>query len=401
MQLPLLDERAPELESCAFCPKLSRAVCPVSAADGRETTTPWGKMSAAYLLSKGAVEASASQAFPPWACTSCFACREACDLHNDVAGTLLDARADLMRNGLAPEAASRIVAEHAEKTSEAERGLRVAIERARARGAEVLDPGAAADVRVLVGCLATRRVPAPGEDDAATDALVATWALTGAAISPVSGCCGAPLRAAGDRDGFVRAAKSMAAALEGAKRLVVVDAGCAHAIKVRYGEVEAPLPSSSEGAEGPEVLHLSELAMRELARIPELSADDREQLAARGLRWHDPCSLGRGLGVYEAPRAVITRLLGRAPDEFAYNRAWGRCSGGGGVVPTTYPTAANGIAEARREEHRELGGGTIATGCAASRKMLGRDGMRVVDLATLIARAFEPALVGRKASAKK
>ncbi|MEO7094874.1 MAG: (Fe-S)-binding protein, partial [Polyangiales bacterium] len=64
MQLPLLGRRIPELETCAFCPKLSRAACPVSNADGRETTTPWGKMTAAYLVARDAVEPTKEQASP-------------------------------------------------------------------------------------------------------------------------------------------------------------------------------------------------------------------------------------------------------------------------------------------------------------------------------------------------
>src|SRR5437588_281466 len=114
----LLADRNVELETCAYCPKLSRAACPVSNADGRETTTPWGKMSAGFLLSRGAVEATKEQASPPWACTGCFACREACDLRNDVAGTLLDVRAAMMLEGLAPSAAVRVAARHREMVAD-------------------------------------------------------------------------------------------------------------------------------------------------------------------------------------------------------------------------------------------------------------------------------------------
>lgn len=370
--LPLLDlreKRDAELETCALCPKLSRAACPVSNADGRETTTPWGKMSAAYLLSRGAVEATVSQAWPPWACTGCFACRESCDLKNDVAGTLLDARAALMKMGLAPEAATRVAREHGEKTAAADAGLQRAIERARARGASV---DGAAGTKVLVGCLASRE-----DEELAADGLVAVAALCGA-VSPMFGCCGYPQRNAGDLEGFSASARAMVASLHGASTLVMVDAGCTHTLLRRYAEIGVELPA------GLEVLHLSQLAARSVATLPALREADRPAL----LRYHDACALGRGLGIYDPPRTVLTRLLGRPPAEFDRRREGATCSGGGGVVPSTAKHGAEAIADARLLQHEELGGGAIATTCASSRKQLSRGGSKVFDLSTLLCRAF-------------
>ncbi len=348
MQLPLLERRKPELETCAFCPKLSRAVCPVSNADGRETTTPWGKMSASYLLARGAVEATPEQAWPAWACTGCFHCKQACELKNDVAGTLLDARADLTAAGLAPAASTRVLERHALRTAELVAKIDAAIERARARGVRV-EPGA---TKLVIGCLSPRfDGPNAEGDDPAADAIVAAARLNDGAIDVVRGCCGGPLRLAGDRDGFVAAARAFADRIAGARTLVVADSGCAYMIARRYGEVGASLASTIE------VVHLVELAARALPRLRALPIEG-------SVRYHDACHLGRGLGVFEPPRAVLSAILGRAPDEFARNREEASCAGGGGLVPLTNPSNARGIAELRLEQHRGLGGGAIATTCA-------------------------------------
>jgi Fe-S oxidoreductase len=384
MQLPLLGRRTPELETCAFCPKLSRAACPVSNADGRETTTPWGKMTAAYLVARDAVEPTKEQASPAWACTGCFACKKSCDLNNDVAGTLLDARADFTNAGLAPDESNRVIERHKTRTAEADVGLAAAIDRARARGASVAtspETIAATKVRLVVGCLSSRTgVETKTGDDVAADAIVATAALAGEPIAVVSGCCGAPLRMAGDRTGFVAAGRALADRVRGATMLVAADAGCAHAIARRYAEVAVDLPG------GLEVLHLTELAARNLQRIPAAGASSAEEV-----RYHDACALGRGLSVYEPPRAVLTRLLGRAPAEFARRRDEATCAGGGGLLPVTYGENAALIAEARREQHRDCGGGSIVTTCASSKKTMSRDGTRVLDVATLLCRALERA----------
>lgn len=372
MHLPLLERRRPELETCAFCPKLSRAACPVSNADGHETTTPWGKMSAAYYLEKGAVDVTPEQAWPPWACTGCFACREACELKNDVAGTLLDARADLLRAGVAPAAATEVVARHQARVADGDRGLDAVADRARARNVRV-ETGA--PVRVVVGCLGARTTgPDERGDDPAVDAVVAIARLAEAPVDLVRGCCGSPLRNAGDRDGFVSSAHAMNDRFEGGDVVVVADAGCAHTITTRWRECGV-VPRAK-------VRHLVELAVHALPRLRRVAIDGP-------LRYHDACHLGRGMGLYEPPRAVLSAILGRAPEEFARRREGATCTGGGGLVPLTAKATAQAIAEERRRQHEALGGGAIATTCASSRKQLARAGARVFDLATLLARALE------------
>src|SRR5579862_328244 len=111
--LPVLEPRRDPLEKCVFCPKLCRSACPVSNAEPRETITPWGKMSIAWMAAHGDVPVDPSHAAPAWACTGCFACRESCDHRNVVTDVLLDARAALVDAGEAPSGARRILASFA------------------------------------------------------------------------------------------------------------------------------------------------------------------------------------------------------------------------------------------------------------------------------------------------
>ena len=66
-----------QYETCAYCPKLCRHVCPVAVGTARESTTPTAMMTGALLALDGIVtpaEGYASAAL----CTSCGACTEVC-----------------------------------------------------------------------------------------------------------------------------------------------------------------------------------------------------------------------------------------------------------------------------------------------------------------------------------
>ncbi len=300
----------------------------MSNAEPRETLIPWGKMSTAYFAARGDVPLAESFAAPAWACTGCYACREACDHRNDVAGTLLDARDAFVQAGLGPPAAHRVLKSYGSFGSE----------RSTAKPHETA---------LLVGCVYDRKLP-----EVAQSAVSVTRKLV--ADLPVErACCGLPLRLAGDAKRFEEHAKQFAG-----RDLVAVDPGCAIALR----------------AAGARVRLLVEIAA-------ERVADLREGDGERAVRWHDPCQLGRGLGIYDAPRTVLTRVLGRAPNEFAMRRDRAECSGAGGLLPLTMPDTSDAIARKRIDS---ASGDEIVTACASSLLRFRKSGARASDLVTWI-----------------
>ncbi len=367
-KLPMLEDRRGTLEKCVFCPKLCRTACPVSNAIPRETLTPWGKMSMSYFVAQGDVPATAPYAAPAWACSGCLACRDSCDHKNDVAGTLLAARAGLQEIGVAPPTAvatTRRWERHALATRQAVREL-------------MHHPSTAlkSPIGLLIGCAYARAAP-----EQARDAIVAASGLASMPVSLVEACCGLPLLEAGDRAGFERQALTLATETGDKRTLVVADAGCAYALRTHYRGV-ATL--------SPRVELLVERAARDLTRLKRAPGNGAGA-AAGPVRYHDPCRLGRGLGVYEEPRAVLTRVLGAAPLEFTHRRDRARCSGAGGLLPVTMPDAARAIAAARIDDHVSEGGGALVTACASSflafRRILGG---AVSDMSSWIARSVPP-----------
>ena len=359
LRLPMLEPHRAALETCVYCPKLSRAVCPVSNAEHSETLTPWGKMSLAWFAARGDVPIDADHAAPAWACTSCFACRERCDHRNEVGPVLTDARADFFAAGVAPEGARRVAEVFASREVEI------------AGAVDALDPSPdPAAVPVLIGCTYARRLP-----EIAADALGASRALLRAPVRAVRGCCGLPLLEAGDRRGFVAAAKRLAAELGTAERVVVVDPGCARTLLVEYAKAGVALPR---------VELFVDLAARAKSRL-------RPMEQAPAFRYHDPCQLGRGLGRFDEPRAVLAQIGGRAPLEMQRHHLEADCSGGGGLLPATLPEASRAIADARVAEHRARGGGVLVTACAESLRRFRASGEPAEDLVSLVARALDPA----------
>jgi Fe-S oxidoreductase len=270
----------------------------------------------------------------------------------------------MSRRGAAPPAAVAVIrrfASHDGKT------------RARARDL-ASHPSVRADAHdaLLIGCgylRAARRE--------AREAVDAAAALLNGPVALVPGCCGLPLRLAGDGAAFAAHARSVRTALDRYRRVIAVDSGCAFAVSKLYGEAGASLSARIEP--------LVELAARRLSTLSPVSH------RGQAVRWHDPCQLGRGLGTYDAPRAVLARVLGHPPDEFDDHREKAVCSGAGGLLPSTMPGVSRAVARARLEAHARAGGGRLVTACASSLLMLRKcargSGVAVDDLISWIARA--------------
>jgi Fe-S oxidoreductase len=342
-RLAMLEDRRVALETCGYCPKLSRAACPVSEAEGSEALTPWGKMTLTWYVARGDVPPDRELAALPWGCTGCFGCRERCEHKNPVAETLVAARAAYRERDLVP-----VGAEGLQTLLTARR--RRAAARAKTLGA------AEAGTALVVGCGYL-----VGRGRQAADAVRVARALLGP-VSVLSGCCGVATREAGFPDGADAERRTLLEEARG-RRLVVLDAGCALALR-------------DHGA-------------RTLVEVAAEHLEHFRPLARSGpTRWHDPCRLSRGLGLTREPRAVLERALGSPPLEFERSGAHGACAGSGALLPFTMPKTARAIARDRVAEHERLGGGTIVTGCASSLRWLEVQRARVEDLVTVMARSL-------------
>lgn len=80
--------------------------------------------------------------------------------------------------------------------------------------------------------------------------------------------------------------------------------------------------------------------------------------------YHDSCHLGRGCGVYEAPRRILRAIPGVELVEMERNRRWSWCCGGGGGVPEAYPDLAQWNAADRMREAGETGAELVLTSSA-------------------------------------
>lgn len=374
-RLPLVDAHEKEHTYCTFCPKLCRHACPVAVAEGRETTTPWGKMAALHHVAEGNLEHSDEVAATWWACTGCMRCKTFCDHDNEVATALNAGRAEALSQGTAPRSARKLRESHRAREARA-RDAADAIFGASADG----EPGKAQKTGYAPGCTACVTAP---ED--ARAAFTVVEALTGEAPAVLGGrCCGLPLLDAGDPEGFLRSARAFIA--DAPNRVVFLDPGCLHALRVLAPSLDPTFPTEADGA--PSLLHLSELAADALDSLAVLTEGE---LPEGPVRYHDPCRLGRGLGVYDAPRAVLGRILGRPPEELHQNREHSECSGAGGQLPRTSKETAQAIAEERRADHDLAGGGVIVSPCPSSRRAFEKGGSTTSSFARLLAAAVAPA----------
>ena len=354
----MLDVHEKSTTYCSFCPKLCRFACPVAHAEARETVTPQAKQALVDLVRRDEIALSADVADVFYRCTGCQLHTTACEHDIHVGPVMFDARAEAVKAGVGHAALTDLP----RRLDEAEADHRPAL-RAACRGAEPSRSGAL----YFPGCVALE-----GDGALAAAGFVAASKLARGALAPADspGCCGYPLLAGGFPEEFAERARRTAAALADADSVVTGDPICAWTLRSAYPDAGVDL--------APAVHHLAEVASK--AALP-LGHDDRR------LAYHDPCYLGRRLGVRREPREVIERLTGAAPVELHWAERGGYCSGGGGLLPETAPATAHAIAQDLEAQAADVGADVIVTACPRCRRGLGgvRKETAVIDLAELLA----------------
>lgn len=143
-----------------------------------------------------------------------------------------------------------------------------------------------------------------------------------------------------------------------------------------------------------EVIHHSQL-IQQLIDEGKLKAEDGESFKGKRITYHDPCYLGRGNDVYEAPRKAL-EVLDADLVEMKRCRSNGLCCGAGGAQMFKEPEKGNkDINMERMTDILEAKAQVVAAACPFCMTMLS-DGVKhsnkeqeikVLDIAEITARA--------------
>jgi L-lactate utilization protein LutB len=277
-------------------------------------------------------------------CTACGACTEVCPSRIDTKRGIGSLRSQVRESGTgAPEEHDDLLSSirNYDNPWQVPRNKK-------ARWAKGLGMKAEGKVLYFAGCSTSLLSP-----DRAMKVVQILRALgfEPAHLGPAERCCGSIARKVGDAE----LAKSKAEAClkdfvaAGARTVVTSCPGCASALN-HYEDLVQRY--------GVEVLHLTQFLDRHLGKMElgSVSVDGP-------VTYHDPCDLGRALGVYDEPRRVLGQMLGESVLEMERRRNESACCGSGGGVRSAYPELADSVSRDRLRMAKEIGAKAIITSC--------------------------------------
>lgn len=207
-----------------------------------------------------------------------------------------------------------------------------------------------------------------------------------AVLGTEESCSGDPAKRAGNEFLFQMQAMTNIQVLDGyqIKKIVTGCPHCFNTIKNEYPGLGGHY----------DVIHHSQL-IQQLIDEGKLKAEGGESFKGKKITFHDPCYLGRGNNVYEAPRAAL-EILDAELVEMKRCKSNGLCCGAGGAQMFKEPEKGKkDINIERIDEALVLEPNIVASSCPFCMTMLS-DGIKnydkekevkVLDIAEITARA--------------
>ena len=349
--------------ACARC----QDVCP--AYNSGKTLNPmqivldvkdYGREHGSLLLTGKDPEETMVDRFTPdaiWACTTCYACVEACPVHIEHVPKLTDTRRHLvMEASDFPEELQNLFNNLERNSNPWGLGAHT-----RADWAEGLDlkVGEPAEYLFFVGC-------AGSFDDRnkkvsrATAKLLKEAGVDFSILGEMETCNGDPARRAGNEFLFQMMAEMNVDNLNSLGTLKIITAcpHCFHTIGKEYEKYGGKY----------EVYHHSQI-LNKLRQEEKLKIRDFEDKVT----FHDPCYLGRIGGETEAPRGA----LGGDLIEMERHGTNSFCCGGGGARVWMEEDADKRVNEIRAKEASKTGADCVAVGCPFCMTMMS-DGLKSI-----------------------
>jgi fumarate reductase (CoM/CoB) subunit B len=321
-----------DLGTCAFCPNLCLARCPVSLASGDLSLSPWAKQSALWRLQRG-VPFSKDTTDPLLMCLGCLACRELCDHGIDVpfnlfAGRALARKNDVELPSLAPVSKEdawrklRKLAPEWRVTDDTEALLIVGSD------PEIFEPGGVVE-QVF------EALDAVGDQ---TLGVTADSVLEAGSIAWEQGQLELAKQQAGQLDG--RLSRYRRAYFLFPEELSFL----------RLGWPMFELESKCKSLPLLDIMHL---------RMDRLEILKPDQVWA----YHDPCHYSRYLDYTRPPRDILLRIFGEPALELSTHHGDSVCCGGGGGMKCWAPDLVERMASSLVEQLDSVGGDKLVVSC--------------------------------------
>jgi Fe-S oxidoreductase len=347
---------------CGFC----QATCPYYLTTREEWSVARGRLRMARAVIQGTLPLSGSTVRGIYHCFSCRACNVTCPSGVPVDDILIEARADLARQGLLPEPLARMgqtVTATGNLTGEEAQARRSWMQNLES------DPPQADrhDTIYFVGCVSSLYPQTFGLPQGMARLLKRAGVDYGV-LGGDEVCCGYPLYLSGLMDEARAMAQANLRAVReaGARRVVTTCPSCCRTWRTFYPELLGEEHDL-------EIVHATQwLAEADLSLRP----------LEKTLTFHDPCDLGRGLGIYEAPRDFLKRIPGARVVEMRNNRAEALCCGGGGNMESLDLENSKAVAQMRMEQAVEAGADYVVTACPQCKRTLA--GVRIERRAQVV-----------------
>jgi Fe-S oxidoreductase len=318
-----------------------------------------------------------------WDCVTCGACVQACPVSIEHVDHIVDLRRHLvMVDSSFPAEAEPMLRDVERASNPWGKAQSERADWAASLGVRVLEPGdPAPEYLYWVGCASSfdERARRTAES---TAKLLQRAGVEFAILGPREACTGDPARRMGNEYVFQAFAEQNVQTLNaaGVKKIIANCPHCFNTLGNEYPDFGGDY----------EVIHHSELLARLVAE-GRLSPRRDEGLS---ITYHDSCYLARHNDVLAPPRDLVAAV--GSPVEMERSGKQTFCCGAGGAH-MWMEERAGAINENRVHEAAATGAGTLAVACPYCTVMLDDgvqstgDAMRVVDVATLLAEATEPA----------
>lgn len=304
-----------------------------------------------------------------FSCTGCMACDSNCNIirfhepYVDILDIIRLLRIEAVKRGFVPEGVAKKIYDEVKKTGDYGQASRLKLP-------DQISSDKA-DTVFFAECSHTRT-----QKDI-SEAAIRLLEKIGSPVSQFTerGCCGSTLYDFGFWEHLEPLVKATWEKMKGLKdkTFVFINPHCQEFIVKRYPEILPDYTSINNQ-------HISQL-LADAFKKGKLKSKRTDKVK---VSYHDPCYLGRGLKIYDAPREVLASLDGVELVEMVRNRENSFCCGAR-ALGNYVPNLSEDTARERIREFETTGADLLITACAYCKEnfqnvMPGKDKVKVKDL---------------------